>query len=289
VAEKTRSTLKITKIKPQIGAEVTGIDLSKPVDAETRAQLNQAILDNVCLVFRDQNLTPQQFLDAMSLFGEPMDQDSPQFAVPGVPKLRVISNRNRDSEGKLIRVGVRWHTDHTNKELPPKYTCLYPVELPSTGGGTSVANMRAGYESLPADLKKQVDAMKTVNVRLGSGVKDKYNTESIHAQQALRPAPVIQPLIRTNAENGTKAIYCHPNKTENIVGMDPVASQEFLDKLIETAVKPEFVYSHAYRKGDILMWDNRSSLHKANYGYNPADPKEHRMVYRALIQDVRPK
>ena len=279
------STLKITKMSDHIGAEATGIDLSRPVDDETRQRLNQALVDNVALVVRDQHFTAQQFLDAVRLFGEPMKQDSPQFALPDVPLVKKLSNRNADKLGNRIKVGMRWHTDHTNHEFPPKYTVLYAVELPDSGGNTNVVNMRAGFESLPADLKRRIDGMQTVNVRLGSAVKNKYNTNSIIMQADTAPVPVLQPLVRTNGDNGTKSLYFHANKTENIVGMSPADSQELLDELMERAIKPEFIYSHRWRLGDMFLWDNRSAMHKASFDY---DQNQHRMMFRALVRGERP-
>jgi taurine dioxygenase len=214
-----------------------------------------------------------------------MVQDSPQYSVPGVPLVRMISNRHVDKKGNRIRVGVKWHTDHTNHEQPPKFTILYAVELPSKGGGTSVVNMRAGYESLPADIKKRIEGMQTNNVRLGSGVKEKYNSASVEAQQELQPDPVVQPLVRTNPDNGTKALYFHANKTENIIGMSPDATQTLLYELLDQAVKPEFIYTHHYRPGDVFLWDNRSTMHMAGFDY---DQSEHRLLYRCLIKGERP-
>ncbi len=278
-------TMKITKLSPHIGAEVTGIDLRQPLDAETRRRLNEAVVDNICLVVRDQHFTAEQFLEAVKLFGEPMPQNNPQFSVPGLPEVNRLSNRNADKTGKRIKVGMKWHTDHTNHIYPPKYTVLYALELPDSGGNTNVVNMRAGYESLPADMKKRLEGMKTVNVRLGSAVKDTYNTNSILAQAELQPVPVLQPLVRTNGDNGTKAIYCHPNKTENIVGMSPEDSQALLADLVERTVRPEFIYSHAWKLGDMFLWDNRSSMHKASFDY---DQNQHRLMYRALVKGELP-
>lgn len=280
------TAMKITKLSEYIGAEVTGIDLRQPVDADTQQRLNAALIDNVALVIRDQEFTPQQFEQAVRLFGELMDQDSPQFAVEGAPLLRKVSNRNRDRSGKVIKAGTYYHTDHTNQVIPPKYTTLFAVEIPDRGGNTSVVNMRAGYSALPDDVKKRIDGMKTTNVRLGSAVKHARNPNSVEEQDLLKPTPVLQPLVRTNGDNGTKALYFHPNKVENIVGMTPEKSQDLLEELMLLAVKPEFEYSHKWRRGDMFIWDNRSALHKAHHG--DYDPSQHRLLYRALVKGERP-
>ncbi len=284
--KQTAQMIKVRKLKELVGAEVTGLDLRLPIDAETKYLLNKALVDHVALVVRDQHFTPEQYFAALKLFGEPMEQDSPQFAVPGAPMLRTISNRNKDSKGNRIKVGVRWHTDHTNQYVPPKYTSLYAVELPKSGGGnTSVMNTRAGYEALPAEWKKKLDGRRTANVRLGSGVKNVYNTNSLEEQQKLKPKPVFQPLIRTNGDNGTKAVYCHANKMDYIEGYSPDESQEMIDQIIKLMEKDEFIYSHKWQMGDMLIWDDRSSMHQAAFDY---DPNEHRLMWRALVTGELP-
>jgi taurine dioxygenase len=277
------SAMKVTPLSPKIGAEVTGIDLREPVDAQTRRQLNAAVVEHVALVIRDQNFTPEQYLCAVSLFGEPMEQHFTQYALPDCPLVHEVSNRHKDKAGKRVKHGSGWHTDHTNHVRPPKYTCLYAVSLPSSGGGTSVVNMRAGYEALPESVRQKIQGMKTVNVFQGSA--SAHSGQSADAQAERKPEPVLQPLVRTNPENGTRALYFHPVKAENIVGMDPAESQALLTELLDHAVRPEFIYQHEWRKGDMLLWDNRSALHRAHFDY---DPDEYRLLYRVLVRGELP-
>lgn len=278
------ATMKVTKLSPHIGAEITGIDLRAPVDDETRRALNAAVVEHVALVIRDQDFTPEQYLAAVSLFGEPMEQHFTQYALPGCPLVHEVSNRHQDKSGKRVKHGAGWHTDHTNHVRPPKYTSLYAVALPSSGGNTNVVNMRAGYEALPGDIKNRIAEMKTVNVFQGSA-SETYSGQSADAQRELKPEPVLQPLVRTHPENGRKALYFHPVKAENIVGMSPVESQALLADLLERSVKPELIYSHPWRKGDMLIWDNRAAMHRASFDY---DPNEYRLLYRVLVRGERP-
>jgi taurine dioxygenase len=275
--------MKVTPLSPKIGAEVTGIDLREPVDADTRRRLNAAVVEHVALVVRDQEFTPAQYLSAVSLFGEPMEQHFTQYALPDCPLVHEVSNRHKDKSGKRVKHGAGWHTDHTNHVRPPKYTCLYAVSLPSSGGDTAVVNMRAGYEALPESLRQQIQGMKTVNVFQGSA--SPHSGQSADAQVQHNPEPVLQPLVRTNPENGTKALYFHPVKAENIVGMPPAESQALLARLLEHAIRPEFIYRHKWRKGDMLLWDNRSALHRAHFDY---DPDEYRLLYRVLVRGELP-
>jgi taurine dioxygenase len=276
--------MKVTKLGAHIGAEVTGIDLRQPVDAGARRDLNAAVVDNVALVIRDQQFTPEQYLAAVSVFGEPMEQHFTQYALPGCPLVHEVSNRHTDKSGKRVKHGAGWHTDHTNHLRPPKYTCLYAVSLPSSGGDTAVVNMRAGYEALPDDVRRKIQGLKTVNVFQGSASAT-YSGQSADAQAARKPEPVLQPLVRTNPDNGAKALYFHPVKTENIVGMDPAASQALLNDLLERAVRDEFIYRHKWRKGDMLLWDNRAAMHRAHFDY---DPSEYRLLYRVLVRGELP-
>lgn len=280
-------TMKITKIKEHIGAEVTGIDLREPVDEATRQRLYDAAVDNVALVIRDQQFTAVQYQAAAELFGELMEDQNRRYLVDGLPLVSVLDNRHKDSKGQQAKVAknATWHTDHTNQERPPKFTMLYPVALPDHGGGTSVCNMRAAYEALPDDIKKRITDMKTANTLISSARFETSNPDVLKDQVAAKAPPTIQPLVRTHPDRGTKAIWFHKSKTENILGMEPEETQEFLDKLLETAIKPEFAYVHEYRLGDMLIVDNRSAMHKAGFDF---DHSQHRRLYRILVRGDRP-
>ena len=277
--------MQVTQLSPHIGAEVTGVDLRTPIDAEMRRRLNAAVVDNVALVIRDQDFTPAQYLAAVALFGEPMEQHFTQYALPDCPLVHEVSNRHQDKSGKRVKHGAGWHTDHTNHVRPPKYTSLFAVALPSQGGDTAVVNMRAGYEALPDDIREKIKGMKTVNVFQGSA-SARYSGQSADAQTERKPEPVLQPLVRTNPDNGAKALYFHPVKTENIVGMSAVESQALLEDLLERSIREEFIYRHQWRKGDMLIWDNRAALHRAYFDY---DPNEYRLLYRVLVRGELPR
>ena len=276
--------MQVTKLAAHIGAEVTGVDLRNPVDAHTRDRLNAAVVEHVALVIRDQEFSPEQYLAAVALFGEPMEQHFTQYALPNCPLVHEVSNRHTDKSGKRVKHGAGWHTDHTNHIRPPKYTCLYAVSLPSSGGDTAVVNMRAGYEALPSAVKEKISGMKTVNVFQGSA-SARYSGQSADAQAERKPEPVLQPLVRTNPDNGAKALYFHPVKTENILGMGAQESQALLDDLLERSVRDEFIYRHRWRKGDMLLWDNRAAMHRAHFDY---DPNEYRLLYRVLVRGEVP-
>lgn len=279
--------MKITKIKDHIGAYVTDIDLREPVDVAIRKQLNDAIIDNVVLVIRGQEFTAAQYQAAAELFGELMEDQNRRYLVDGLPLISVLSNRHKDSNGNQAKVSrnATWHTDHTNQERPPKFTMLYPVAVPDKGGATSVCNMRAAYESLPEEWKLRITGMQTANTLVSSARFKVANPDIVRTQQEKAAQPRIQPLVRTHPERGSKAIWFHKGKTECVLGMAPEQTQAFLDELLELALRPEFIYAHEYKLGDMLIVDNRSAMHKAGFDY---DHSQHRMLYRILVRGDQP-
>jgi taurine dioxygenase len=280
-------TMKITKIKEHIGAIVTGIDLREPVDAETRKRLYDAVVDNVVLIIRGQDFTPAQYQAAAEMFGELMEDQNRRYLVDGHPLISVLSNRHKDSQGNVAKVGTNstWHTDHTNQEFPPKFTMLYAVEVPDKGGATRVCNSHAGYEALPEDIKQRITPMKTANTLISSARFKIANPDILKSQLESANPPTIQPLVRTHPERGTKAVWFHKGKTEKILGMTPEETQEFLQDLTDRVTQEQFVYAHEYKKGDMLIIDDRTSLHKAGFDY---DHSQHRLLYRALVRGDRP-
>lgn len=269
--------MRISKLAENIGAEVTGIDLCRPVDDATRRQLNAAAVEHIVLVIRGQNFLPEQYLAAASLFGEPMEQHTTPYALPQCPLVHEVSSLAKDASGQRVKFGGRWHTDHSNHQIPPKYTMLYAVRLPDSGGGTSFVDMRASYRSLPDAFKRCIADLQTATPAFGAA-KDEKGTDLA--------APVIHPLVRTIPDNGAKALYFHPNKTDYIVGMMPEATHTLIDELMAHTLRPEFMYTHNWKKGDMLIWDNRTVMHKANFDYDPA---QHRLMHRIMIKGERPE
>ena len=280
--------MKVTKVKPLIGAIVTGIDLAQPLDAATKKALYDAVVENVVLVIRGQaHLTPAQVQAAGEIFGELMEDQNRRYLVDGFPLISVLDNFHKDSTGQPAKVGQNstWHTDHTNQELPPKFTMLYAVAVPDKGGATSVCNSRAAYESLPEDLKQKITPMKTENTLISSARFKIANPDILKEQLASTKPPMVQPLVRTHPDTGAKAVWFHKSKTEKIIGMTPEDTQDFLQDLTERVTQPEFCYAHEYQKGDLLILDDRQSLHKAGFDF---DHSQQRRLYRMLVRGDRP-
>jgi alpha-ketoglutarate-dependent taurine dioxygenase len=281
-------TMKITKLKEQIGAIVTGVDLAAPIDAATQKQLYDAVVENVVLVIRGQkHLTPAQLQAAGELFGELMEDQNRRYLVDGFPLISVLDNRHKDSKGQPAKMAgnATWHTDHTNQERPPKFTMLYAVAVPEKGGETSVCNSRAAYEALPEDLKRRIHGMKTENTLISSARFKNANPDIVKDQLESTKPPTIHPLVRTHPDTGTKAVWFHKSKTETVTGLTPEETQEFLQDLTDKITQPQFCYAHQYQPGDLLITDDRASLHKAGFA---ADPNQHRRLYRMLVRGDRP-
>ena len=281
-------TMKVTKIKEHIGAIVTGIDLAQPIYDHTQKKLYDAAVENVVLVIRGQaHLTPAQLQAAGELFGELMEDQNRRYLVDGFPLISVLDNRHKDSKGQPAKVGsnATWHTDHTNQELPPKFTMLYAVAVPDKGGATSVCNSRAAYEALAEDVKGIIAGMQTENTLISSARFKNANPDILKAQLESEKPPTIHPLVRTHPETGTKAVWFHKSKTEKVTGMTPEETQDFLQDLTDKITQPQFCYAHEYQKGDLLIIDDRASLHKAGFDF---DQSQHRRLYRMLARGDRP-
>jgi taurine dioxygenase len=281
-------SMTITKVKEHVGAIVTGMDLAQPIDAATQKDLYDAVVDNVVLVIRGQaHLTPAQLQAAGEMFGELMEDQNRRYLVDGFPLISVLDNRNKDSKGQPAKVGANatWHTDHTNQELPPKFTMLYAVAVPDKGGATSVCNARAAYEALPDDIKLKITDAKTENTLISSARMKTGNPDVVKTQLEAKKPPTVHPLVRTHPETGTKAVWFHKGKTETVTGMSPEETQDFLQDLTDKITQPQFCYAHEYQPGDLLIIDDRASLHKAGFDY---DHSQHRRLYRMLVRGDRP-
>src|SRR5215471_4671896 len=154
----------ITPLSPHTGAEVTGIDLSQPLGAAPREQLNRAFVDHSVLVFRDQHLSPPQLLAAVQSFGEVFPQHNTRFALPECPQIHYISNQDHYPDGKRYIPGEGYHTDHSNAAEPPKATVLHAVQLPDRGGDTQFVNMHRAYQDLPEVTRRRIDSLRAIHV-----------------------------------------------------------------------------------------------------------------------------
>jgi alpha-ketoglutarate-dependent taurine dioxygenase len=265
--------LEIIPLHPSLGAEVAGVDLSAPLDDATRQALNRALADHLALVFRDQALRPAQYLSAASVFGPPMEQHYSQHNMPDHPLIGLIWHRNGQQPAE------KWHTDHTNRERPPAATILYGVEIPSAGGGTSVASMRAAYLALPEEERRRLEGLTSFN-----GLDGKDDTRPEDREKY--GTPIEHPMVRTHPVHGSRAVYFHISKATHISGMTPEASRAYMSALLDRMIRPEIVYHHVWRKGDVLVIDDRATMHRAHGDY---DRSQSRVLWRIIVEGDRPR
>jgi alpha-ketoglutarate-dependent taurine dioxygenase len=278
-----RGSVSVKPLSPHTGAEIFGIDLSGPVDEQTRKGLNQAFLDHSVIAIRDQELNTPQFLEAMKIFGEIFLQHNPRFAIPECPQIHYISNQEKFEDGRVYIPGEGYHTDHSNDVEPPKATALYAVKLPKSGGDTQFVNMYEAYDALPGEMKKRIEGLRARHV-----YQSKYSERKLPSLAAERKKiaseSVVHPIVRTHPGTGRKAIYINPIRIEEIVGMPAQKALPLLDELLEHATQEKFQYRHKWKLGDVVIWDNRCLMHKANGDYPVS---EVRYLYRVMLKGDR--
>ncbi len=277
--------LSLAKLGDALGIAAEGIDLNLPLDAPTAARLRAALLDRLVLCIRDQRLSPERYREAMRLFGKPMPQLRIASRHPEIPEIMILSSEDRDElgDGKRLVVGAHWHSDDSYKAVPCSLTMLYGVAVPETGGDTQFTNMYRAYDDLAPAIRERIAGLRVVH-RYDSSRKG-TRVAALTADEAAELPDVTHPLVRTHPETGRKALYLNPNRMERIVGLDRAESDRLLDELTQHATEPRYQYRHIWRRGDVLIWDNRCTMHRANGDY-PAGAK--RLMQRIIVEGSAP-
>jgi taurine dioxygenase len=270
----------ITPLSEHTGAEVLGIDLSEPVDEAARKDLNAAFTDRSVLVFREQHLSPHQLVAAVGLLEEIFPQHNSRFALPECPLVHYISNQDFYPDGRRYIPGEGYHTDHSNAVCPPKATVLHAVSFPERGGDTQYVNMHLAYDELPDQTKRRLVGLEAIHVYQSRYSARKMMALSEEGRDRV-PDAVVHPIVRTHPESGRKAIYINPIRIDAIVGMPEAEALSLLADLPEHATQPRYQYRHRWHAGDLVMWDNRSLLHKANGDYKMS---QLRYLYRVMLK-----
>ena len=279
-------TLSIRNLDAALGAEVAGIDVSRPLSQGDIDAIDTAWSERLVVVFHDQELSDPQLIAFSKNFGE-LDPPGPNpYGQPFLkdhPELNVISNvvENGKPIGNLGDGEAVWHADMTYVEVPPKAAMLHALEVPppEAGGNTYFANMFAAYETLPADLKKAVAGKVAVHdaSRNSAGMLRKGYKEVTDVRETVGAR---HPLVRTDAKTGRKALFLGRRPNGYVLGMEVADSEALLDALWAHATQPRFAMCHAWRVGDLLMWNNLSVLHRRD----PFDPKTRRVMHRSQIK-----
>lgn len=261
--------IEIQPVGYAVGAKVTGVDLSKPLNPDVLRQIKGAWTQHLVLLFPGQQLDPATLIAFTRHFGELDNYDSQPFnRLPGYDQVMLLSNKPVD--GKLpagAYNGQNWHTDLSYTVRPAKATMVYCIEKPSVGGDTMFANMYAAYEALSPKMRAFLDDLEAVNdVSLISARRDPAILEAF---KRLNP-PVVHPAVRIHPESGKPALYVN-DRVRTFVGMSEAESKPIIKFLCEHAVQPRFVYRHRWTVGDLVLWDNRCLTHLAVGDYDPAE------------------
>ena len=282
----TTAVLSISNLDAALGAQVHGIDLSKPLSRHEVDAIDGAWRERLVLVFHDQRLSDPQLLAVSRYFGE-IDPPGPNpFGEPfnkAHPEINVISNVV-DSGRPIGNLGdgeAVWHADMTYVEVPPKAAMLHALEVPppEAGGNTHFANMFAAYASLPADLKQAAEGRIAVHDAStnSAGMLRKGYQEVTDVRQTVGAR---HPLVRVEPKTGRKALFLGRRPNAYVVGLDVPESEALLDALWAHATQPRFAMCHKWKVGDLLMWNNLSVLHRRD----PFDPKTRRVMHRSQIK-----
>jgi taurine dioxygenase len=273
--------MEIRRLGPQIGAEVRGVDV-KSLDAPGFAALYRAWLDANVLVVREQELQIDDFLTYSRRFGIVHPHPSKMTRHPDYPEITLLGVDKFGADGKLdmaiYRRGAEgWHTDGAYDAEPFKATQLYALAIPSTGGDTHFASMYAAYDALPARLKERLEGRQGAFTYGGR----RKATALLNAEDR-DWTPVFHPIVRTHPETGRKALYFDPGKILRIEGLEPAESDAVIEELADRMIQPGAEYRHQWHKGDVVIWDNRCSYHKAAGDY---PPEEDRIHWRVSIKE----
>ncbi len=273
-------TLLVQPLNAVLGAQVSGLDLSQPLDAATRQQLNALFAQHAVLVFRDQPLTPPQFMQAAEVFGELMPQQIKKFALPDYPMVGANSTLDLPRKnGKLQVRGENYHTDHSNEVAPPKATALVAVQIPSRGGDTQFVDVRRAFADLPQAMKEKIANLRSLHVHESS--RSPRSFAKLSAEQMAAIPRTAQPLVIRHPVSGLPALYLNTGRMEGVVGVGDEEGFALIDALYLHATQPRYEYRHRWRVGDFVIWDNRSVMHQANADY---DPEEFRYLYRVMLK-----
>lgn len=264
-------SLQFVPLSYTLGVEVRGADLTRPLSDEQFQAIHRALLDrNGLLLLRGQTLTREQHVAFSRRFGDldthdavPLDRDR-QF-----PEVLLVDNLPRvdgHAYGKMI--GHEWHSDLAPSLLPAGLSFLRAIRVPPVGGDTAFANMVAAFDALSDGMKTLLRGLNAVYVRGRKGVTAEWEKEN----RRLNP-PVCQPLVRRHPDTGRESLYLGES-ARAFEGMTPAESRPLLSYLIAHATQPRFVYRHRWQAGDLLVWDNRSTIHLALGDYDPAEVRQ---------------
>jgi len=270
-----------------IGAEICGVDLAQPLGEVAFAAVEAALDRHGVLVFRGQDITPAQQVAFSARFGEvEINHNGANYGIAGNPEIYLISNIVED--GRPIgtrRAGETWHSDMSYAPRPARATMLYAVEVPAlyglTLGDTAFANAAAAWDALPGEMKKSIDGLRGV-----FDFRGRKRNRPIKDEVVAQYPPVMHPIVRTHPRTGRKSLYVMRGDCTGIEGMASEEAEALIAALADHIVRPEFVYRHRWRQGDLVMWDNCTAQHRAVLDY---DLPQRRLMWRTTIRGESPR
>jgi len=264
--------MQIKPIAGSLGAEILGIDLHN-IDDSTAKQIRQALLDHKVIFFRDQDLSPKDFLEFSAHFGKPVEYPFVK-GIDGYPEVIQVMKR----ENERTNFGGVWHCDTLYLDEPPMGTILHARELPPYGGDTLFANQKAAYDALSDGLKSTLSTLTGVNTSAkadASKTREDRIKDSGHKTEDLVS---YHPAVRTHPETGNKSIYVQVAHTERFDGWTAEESAPLLHYLFQHQIKPEFTCRFRWEPGSIAFWDNRTALHNPINDYHGFKRSMHRIT-----------
>jgi len=232
-----------------LGAQIADIDLTQPLLPDQVGQVRTALLDYGVVFFRNQRISEPDQVRFTSYFGQPVEHVRKQRARP-VPEIFIISNVKEDGEpiGALGHGEVSFHSDLSYLRQPGTLSVLYAVEIPQEGGQTQWCNCTAAYADLDSDIKRRIKHLRAVHRH--------------YVEEQNPPEMIDHPVVRTHPETGRKSLYVGPHLTKHIVGMKSGESAELLALLYAHLEQPRFIWTHEWQVGDLVLWDNRPTMHR---------------------------
>lgn len=294
VVHQSRAVFRSTGVP--VGVEVTGADISQGMDTETFRAIESVFNDNGVIFFRNQKLTPEQLLGFSRRFGTLEKHVRQEYALPGYPEIHLISNikEGERSIGSAY-AGDDWHTDLCFTRRPSRCSLLYAVEVPTRDGrvlgDTEFCGVAFAYDTLPDGMKQRLHGLRAIfqyhraqERKRKQRVHDHPRPELTSEQKAATP-DVTHPAVRAHPITGRKCLYVNQTYTFGIEGMDEEGAQPLLQQLYAHITRPRYVYRHKWQAGDVLIWDNCLTQHKAITDY--ALPQR-RLMYRTSVEGTEP-
>jgi taurine dioxygenase len=280
--------LEVIPTRAALGATVNGVNL-RDLSEATFARIMQAWHQHSVLLFRGQTLTDQELIAFSRRLGDldwaPVQETGRRF-VEGLPEIYIVSNVKVNGEpiGSLGDGEAVWHTDMSYLDLPPKASMLYALEIPPTGGNTSFCTMYGIYEALPQQLKDRIAGLKIKHD--GTFNSGGYVRQGVTPTDDPRASPgAVHPLVCTHPANGRRMLYLGRRRNAYLVGLELAESEALLNELWGIVDRREFSWEHVWRVGDLVLWDNRCTMHRRD----AFDPNSRRIMHRTQVKgDARP-